>query len=175
MGLGRTGLTEMFGLIFPTNKSKQIKAKNHRKALNDFSDSVFNLKDDKLENIKYNDTNTLAQYLQNIISNVVKKGKAIDIDAGGDKGTTYSVEGVVLKAEITENVGADCILEITFNQNISEKTLIPVLYAHPDELWNNNNDVIMTLQKNSATKINLLLREVSNNSIQKMTVEFILI
>ena len=170
---GRSDLVGESNSTFPTNNSNSIKAVNHRAYNDDIIDSMFNLIDDELKDLKYNSTQTLEQYLNSVIGAVPVYGTLENVDVATNPGP-ITTSGIIANASYTFASGPDGLITINFSENISNRRLIPVLTTTSSN-WDAQNDVCNpVIRRVSGTEITLALREVSTN-LQSLNIEIIAI
>lgn len=171
---GRTGLEQVVDQNIYDNNNKEILASMHREVLTDYRDSHFNLIDDELANIKYNSTQTLAQYLDSVIGAVPVYGTVEGVDVAAPAGGSLTTSGIISSAAYTFSSGPDGLLTINFSESVSNRRLIPVLTTTSSD-WDAQNDVCSpVIRRISSQQITLALREVSQN-LQNLNIEIIAI
>ena len=172
----REDLTQLVEQKVYDNTQKEILASMMRDVLFEFKDSHFNWISDQLKTVKYNETQTLEQYLNAIAGSVPTYGRVLNFDVGAGSGITLGVDGIISSAvtigytSFTQN----SLIEINFSQSIATKRLIPVLTTAAQN-WDDQNDVCApTIRRISTTQIHLALKQVENNP-QNLDIEIIAI
>lgn len=125
----RTGLDQSIAQNIYDNTQKEIRASMVRDVLNDFRDSFFNLIDDRLANVKFNEQTTLQQYLDQIAGSVPKSGRVLNINIGSPNPQITVDNGIILEASILERTDNTYNIEIKFKESIEGKRIIPVLHT----------------------------------------------
>ncbi len=153
------------------NNNKEILASNVRSVLGDVRDSYFNIKDDELKNYKYNNTQTLEQYLAAVVGSLPIYGVVTGVNVGENL-KTYSGTGIISGATGIDRDGDDFLLEINFTQSIANRRLIPVLTTTSSDYKSSNNVLYPVIRRISSTRINLSLRQYGNRP-QNLNIEII--
>jgi hypothetical protein len=112
---GRSALVGDSNIVFPTNSAKQIVAVSHRGYNSDIIDSKFNLVDDELKGLSYD--NNLAITLEQKfaeIQAVLLSGFALVGDIGSGTSGNITVGGEITSASKTNVGGGDTHSIITF-------------------------------------------------------------
>ena len=176
----RTGITSSINSNIYDNGNKEIFAAMVREVLDDVKDSYFNLLDDQLANMKFNNEKTLQQYLNEIAGSKPETGAVLDVD--GNAGATennpieFRTDGIISSAyEILTSGGQDILYEINFAKSIGTRQLIPVLEYGNGVNWNKQNDFTTpVIRRISTTRINLAIREISR-AVQNFDIRIIVI
>ncbi len=145
------------------NANKEIIARYVREVLRDYRDSNFNLKDDKLKNVIYEDNMTLEQKLANTANVPPLWGATQYFDVGSQNGNMNgNNEGIITSTSFNHLTSHDSVITIGFDQSISKKKLIVNLVTNDNDL-NAQNDICAPIIKYqySSTQIKVALREVS--------------
>lgn len=174
---GRNELTSSIGNNIYDNGNKEIMAEMIRKVLNEMKDSFFNLKDDALADLKFEEGKTLKQYLNDIGGTKPESGAVTGIDGNaGANPTSFSTEGIISSAsQIATAGGEDILYEINFTKSIATRQLIPVFEYPSGVNWNNQNDFTTpVIRRISSTRINLATRELARSE-QNFTIRIIAI
>lgn len=154
----RTGIDQIIQANIYDNTQKEILAAMVREVFADFRDSYFNLLDDKLQNLKYNDAQTLSEYLATVAGAVPKSGQVLNIDIG-DPLKSFTVDGIISSASSIERTSDGTLIEINFSESIAGKKIIPVL-ATKSLNWLDQNDLAAPFYRYiSSTRINVGLRQ----------------
>jgi hypothetical protein len=173
----RTGIDKSISDNIYDNTQKEIRAEMVREVLEDVRDSFFNLIDDRLASVKFNNDMTLQQYLDTIAGSVPKFGTVLNIDIGGGSGSSGALtvdNGIILNASVLQRSGSDTEIEINFKESIEGKRIIPVFKTRSLN-YNANNDVgspVVFFVSNTRIKVGL--REVSSEA-QSLDLEIIVI
>ena len=172
----RTGITSSINSNIYDNGNKEIFAAMVREVLDDVKDSYFNLLDDQLANMKFNNEKTLQQYLNEIAGSKPETGALVGIDGNAASGTYITTSGIISSAsQITTSGGEDILYEINFAKSIGTRQLIPVLEYGSGVNWNNQNDFTTpVIRRISPKRINLAIREISR-AVQNFDIRIIVI
>lgn len=170
---GRNDLTAVVSSNIFDNTSKEIDPSEVRAVLEDFNDSKFNIEDDQLRYAMYNETQTLEQYLAQVVGAIPIYGVVKNFDIGSSP-ASWQVEGIISSAEFITESDRETLIEINFSEDISERRLIPVLtYSHSN--WGRANDsTVPVIRRISSTRINLTMRETEGTD-QDLDIEIIAI
>jgi len=163
----RTGITSSINSNIYDNGNKEIFAAMVREVLDDVKDSYFNLLDDQLANMKFNNENTLQEYFNKVTGRVPLRGTVENFDVGstntGQDTGGFDVDGIISSAYTVKVTRDDHLIEINFSKSIGNRFLIPVIRSTAGSYWDDQNDiatpVIIII---STTKIKVAIREISN-------------
>lgn len=169
----RTGIDQSITANVYDNNQKEILAAMVREVLADFRDSYFNLLDDKLQGLKFNDTQTLQQYLDTIAGSVPKSGTVLNVDVAGALGT-YSVDGIISSASMIDRNDVMSVIEINFTESISGKRIIPILKTRSQDSNSQKDITPPVVRVISSTRINIIIREVFS-TVQALDLEIIIL
>ena len=174
----RTGIDQSITANVYDNTQKEILAAMVREVLGDFRDSYFNLLDDELQNLKFNSTQTLGQYLNTIAGSVPKSGTVLGIDVGEGypPSTNFDIApgGIISSANFIQTNGRDTEIEINFSESIEGKKIIPVFKTRSLNYSRDNDLAAPVIFFVSSNKIRVALREFSDDA-QGVDLEIIII
>jgi hypothetical protein len=148
------------------NNNKEILASMLRTVFESIVISDFNKDDDELQNLKYNATQTLAQFFATLPN--IKKCTIGSFDVGVSGTQTLDVSGdIILSATLTSMGGSDTKIVVDFSEDISAKKFIFTysITGIGDTALNAANDILPPVYRiDTPTRISLGIREVSNNT-----------
>lgn len=160
---GRNDVQQVIDTNVYDNNNKEIMASMMRTILEELKVSYFNLTDDQLQNIKYNSSQTLNQFLSTLP--VIKRCTIgpFDVAAGGVNDLDVSGD-LIVSATQSVLAGSDSKIVIDFSESIINKDFIFTYFVTDigDSPLNISNDIIPPVyRKDTATRISLGIREVS--------------
>lgn len=167
----RDQLQELINTRVYTNDNREIAAQFLREVLEALKDSDFNISDDTLENKKYNQQQTLAQYLSNIIGQIRTEATigAWKIENKTDLTVTGSASNIITNADIFDLGGGDAKIVVNFNVNVDDKSIIPVIATDApfDNGINLHNDLATpVIRRDSSTQRTIGIRQISSAGVR---------
>lgn len=170
----RNNITQAVNQNVYDNTNKEILASMLRDVFNDYRDSFFNLIDDHLKNMLYEEGQTLEQVI-NASANVPPLWGSTDwFDVGTPDGDieNYSPKGIVSSMSYERTGNHDSQITINFSKSILNRKLAVNVFFNGSN-YNDNNDVcVPVIRVVSSTQIKVALREVSSNN-QKIRLEIL--
>lgn len=153
------------------NNNKEILALMVRNVLKDLKDSYFNLIDDRLASLKYDENNTLAQVLANSANIPPLWGSSDYFDVGSADGNiqTYSDKGIVQTMGYNRQDSSNCEVTLYIPKGIGNRKVLVNVF-HDDIFYANNNDICAPVIRVTGGEVKIALREVTKKS-QKIRVE----
>lgn len=122
------------------NNNEEIIAKHVREVFTDYRDSFFNLIDDRLKGINYDDTETLEQVINRIGLIPPLWGKTGSFDPGNpDAPNVNQCEGFITSVQHNRLTKNDSELIINFNQSIADKKLIVTICTNHANIVSQND------------------------------------
>lgn len=147
------------------NNAKEINPQMVRDALKVIIDSNFNLVDDLLSEVRYDETRTLAQALPTVLW-----GSTGSFDVAQGDSEIPGGDGIVSSASIQRLSTSNSELTISLSENISGRKLSVQIFTD-DQNMNANNDICSpTIRVVSGTNIRVGLREVDGD-VQNIRLE----
>lgn len=180
---GRTGLEKIVNKNVYDNLNKEILAKMLREVLRDYRDSHFNLKEGELANIKYNSTQTLAQYLSNFIGRTPLVGTLLNLDIGGGQNNDQinvkqGDDNIIVNASFIKGASNSNEIEIVLNDSYIGREVIPVVLTYSPLLEAQTNLLTPVIRRVNTTesnkKIRLAIRE-AYNQLQDINIQIIIL
>jgi len=170
----RNEVTSVFNTNIYNNKNNEIDYLNVLTVLNEIRDSFFNLKDDLLKDLKYNQNQTLEQYINSLIGAVPFWGTTGYFDVGSNTGDIQDAgidAGIVTDIVFNRISDKDSEVIINLSENIADRKLAVNLFT--DASINNNNDLCAPIiKRNNSKQISVGLREVTRTT-QKVRIEIL--
>ncbi|WP_066223356.1 hypothetical protein [Formosa haliotis] len=172
----RNNITQAIEGNVRDNNNKEITAEMIRSVLADFRDSYFNLIDDYLANLKYDNQYTLAEILAQSANVPPLWGSSDFFDPGSTDGNIVEYNdngngtGIVQSMSYLSLGGPDCEITLNLSKSISNKKLV-VSYFTDNTNLNSHNDFcapIIRVVHSQAVKIGI--REIAG-AVNKLRIE----
>ena len=170
----RNDLNSALGSNVYSNSNKEITATMLKSIINDIIDSKFNIVEDELENVKYNDTQTLEEYLNSIVGGIPLWGSTDYFDPSSDNGSieSYSENGIVSDIVYLRPSNERTEITINLSQSTSNRKIVISIHTEQSNVSGESNYTTPVIKRVSSTQVKIGLREIGG-TVGKIRLEIL--
>lgn len=162
---GRNNLVAAVNEKVYDNQNKEIIARYIREVFEDYRDSHFNLVDDRLKNLLYENNKTLEQKLNEGVNSTPLWGATQHFDPGSQNGDmSGNNQGIVTSTEYNRLNSSSCEVTILINpeKSISGRKLLCNVVTESSSMNDQNDLCVPVIRYISSTKLIIGIREVAS-------------